>query len=95
MSQGCIIHLFCCKTICCAANIGLADLQRTVRKQMKYVKNMPIKGGKHYLEAENTANEEQHNEDQAHVAESSDLLFVGEVIRLHGSQKNRWSREFI
>lgn len=47
-----------------------------------------IKVRKHYLEGENTANEEQHDEDQAHVTESSNLLFVGEVIRLHVSQKN-------
>lgn len=55
---------------------------------------MSIKVRKHYLEAENTADEQQHDEDQAHVTESSDLLFVGEVIRLHGSQKNR-NRELI
>lgn len=56
---------------------------------------MQIKVRKRYLEAENTADEEQHDEDQAHVVESIDLLFVGEVVRLHTSPKNRCSREFI
>lgn len=46
----------------------------------KYVKKNKTK--KHHLEAENTADEEQHDEDQAHVAEGGNLLFVGEVIRL-------------
>lgn len=41
-----------------------------------------LKQKKHHLEAENTADEEQHDEDQAHVAEGGNLLFVGEVIRL-------------
>lgn len=49
---------------------------------------MEIKLRQYYLEAENTANEEQHHEDQAHITESSNLLFVGEVLRLHRSQKN-------
>ncbi len=49
---------------------------------------------KHYLEGKNTADEEQHDEDQAHITESSDLLFVGKVIRLHGSHKNRSSSGF-
>lgn len=35
-----------------------------------------------YLEAENTADEDQHDEDQAHVTEGGDLLLVWEVIRL-------------
>lgn len=35
-----------------------------------------------YLEAEDTADEEQNEEHQAEVAESSDLVLVGEVIRL-------------
>lgn len=43
---------------------------------------------KNYLKAENATNEEQHNEDQAHITQSSDLFFVGEVIRLHGIWKN-------
>lgn len=42
---------------------------------------------KHYLEAKNTADKEQHDEDQAHITESSNLLFVGEVIRLQRGQK--------
>lgn len=37
-----------------------------------------------YLEAEDTADEEQNDEDQADVAESSDLILVWEVVRLHG-----------
>lgn len=51
-----------------------------------------MKVRKHYLEAENTADEQQHDEDQAHVTESSDLLFVGEVIRLHGVRKTQAER---
>lgn len=47
-----------------------------------------IKDEKNYLEAKNAANEEQHNEDQAHITKSSNLFFVGEVIGLHGIWKN-------
>lgn len=36
-----------------------------------------------YLEAENAADEEQNDEDQADVTESSDLILVWEVVRLH------------
>lgn len=39
-----------------------------------------------YLEAKNTADEDKHNENQAHVTESSNLLLVGEVIRLGTSE---------
>lgn len=49
---------------------------------------MLIKDEKNYLEAKNAANEEQHNEDQAHITKSSNLFFVGEVIGLHGIWKN-------
>lgn len=46
-----------------------------------------MNASKLYLEAKNTADKEQHDEDQAHVTESGDLLFVGEVIRLQRGQK--------
>lgn len=51
-----------------------------------------MNASKLYLEAKNTADKEQHDEDQAHVTESGDLLFVGEVIRLQRGQKELvWS----
>lgn len=50
--------------------------------------------GETYLEAENTADEEQDDEDQADVAESSDLVLVREVIRLRGDQLKKHKRVF-
>lgn len=52
-----------------------------------------VRGSQHtvrqcYLEAKDTADEEQNDENQAHVAQSRNLLFIGEVLRLH-SQKNQ------
>lgn len=40
-----------------------------------------------YLEAKDTADEDKHDENQAHVTESRNLLFVGEVIRLRESKE--------
>lgn len=44
--------------------------------------NSSIQGRKRYLEAEDTADEEENEEDQADVAENRDLVLVREVIRL-------------
>lgn len=52
------------------------------------------KDEKNYLEAKNAANEEQHDEDQAHITKSSDLFFVGEVIRLQGIWKKHKGQKF-
>ena len=47
---------------------------------------------KGHLEAEDTADEEQHDEHQAHVTERSDLVLVREVVRLHRKQKSERER---
>lgn len=44
-----------------------------------------------YLEAENAADKEQHNEDQPHAAKSRNLLFVGKVVRLQSQSSQSTS----
>lgn len=41
-----------------------------------------------YLEAKDRADEDKHDENQAHVTEGCNLLFVGEVIRLRKSEEH-------
>lgn len=45
-----------------------------------------------YLEAQNAADEEQNEEDQADVAESGDLVLVGEVIRLQRKEEGLYRK---
>lgn len=66
--------------------MSLAGLQRPVYKPCSTYGETKLR--QHYLEAKNTANEEQYDEDQAHVTESWNLLFIGEVIRLHSQKSN-------
>lgn len=55
-------------------------------KQTQSFKEIVLANSQLYLEAKNTADEDKHDENQAHVTESSNLLFVGEVIRLGKSE---------
>lgn len=66
----------CQKPIFCEKMCFAAKMNCRAAKKLSSTSN------EDYLEAKNAADEEQNDEDQAHVAESSDLLFVGEVIRL-------------
>lgn len=71
-----------------AVYVGMTRIHSSTKniKQTQSFKEIVLAGSQLYLEAKNTADEDKHDENQAHVTESSNLLFVGEVIRLGKSE---------
>lgn len=66
--------------------VGMTRIHGFNIKQTQSFKEIVLANSQLYLEAKNTADEDKHDENQAHVTESSNLLFVGEVIRLGKSE---------